>query len=305
LKKHKNSNEKLRVELELIDKQKQGNFYEITFIRAQDNSGWTGICQNINRFKQREKELTLVKENAEQNNKLKSNFLVNLSHEIRTPLNGIVGFSNMLCRDDINPDKREKYQRIIKSSSVQLLTLVNDIIDHSKIEAGRLKIINHKVDIHQILEDLQATFVAEADRLNKKEIRLIKQTGSPRNKLVIKGDEIRLKQVLTNLLGNALKFTEKGDIRFGYDLDTPGSIRFFVKDTGIGITKSAQKTIFLRFKQTQEGKKDKYNGTGLGLAISKGIVELMGGKIGVESNARKGAEFYFLIPLVPWEKDLP
>jgi PAS domain S-box-containing protein len=292
------SGRKVRTEVELIDKQKVTRFFEITLVQDTDPSGWRGVALDIDRFRQREKDLINARENAEQNDKRKSDFLANLSHEIRTPLNGIVGFSSMLSRDDLKPEKREKYVRIIRSSTAQLLTLVNDIIDHSKIEAGRLKIIYSKVNIHQLLEDLQATFVSEAQRLKKKDIRLIKQTGSPSKDLVIKSDEVRLKQLMTNLLSNALKFTDKGNISFGYSLDKPGTIRFFVKDQGVGISKSAQRTLFQRFRQTQEGRKDKYKGTGLGLAISKGIVELMEGRIGVNSAPGKGSEFYFLLPLV-------
>jgi two-component system CheB/CheR fusion protein len=176
------------------------------------------------------------------------------------------------------------------------LTLVSDIIDISKIEAGQLKLSYVQVDVHQLLEDLQATFVAEANRLGKKNIRIIKQIEKPSAHLTINCDEIRLKQVLNNLLGNALKFTNDGDIRFGYTIMNDKTIRFYVRDSGIGISKAAQKIIFNRFKQTKEGEKDIYKGFGLGLAISKGIIEIMGGKIDVISEPENGAEFFFTLP---------
>lgn len=286
-----------RNEVEILDTRQELHLYDLTLTCVPGSYLFAGICIDIQQYKDREQELVHAKVNAELNDKLKSDFLANMSHEIRTPLNGIVGFATMLNRNHLDQTKREKYLRIIRASTLQLLTLVSDIIDISKIEAGQLKIHYTKVDVNQILEDLQATFVAEAQRLGKKEIKLIKQTGRPRSKLFIKSDEVRLKQVLNNLLGNALKFTEKGEITFGYSLSSCDSIRFFVKDSGIGISKSEQKSIFNRFKQSREGMKNIYKGTGLGLAISKGIVELMGGSIGVTSLPGAGAEFSFEMPL--------
>lgn len=292
-----NPRNRIKLELDLKDVEGKQIFCELSLGKDLAKGLWLGLFTSLNNYKIREEQLINERNNAELNDKLKSVFLSNMSHEIRTPLNGIIGFSTMLGHEEISPEKRSKYLRIIRSSTNHLLTLVNDIIDHSKIEAGELKIMYHKVNVHQVLDDLLATFISEAKRLEKNNLRIVKQVPRARVDLIIKSDEVRLKQVLNNLLGNALKFTEKGAIYFGYTLDVPGSIRFFVRDSGIGLSASAQKTIFNRFKQTREGKKDKYEGTGLGLAISKGILSLMDGEIGVNSEPNKGAEFYFTFPL--------
>ncbi len=285
------------LEVEAVNRKKECKAFRLSLARVKDSDYILGICIDVNHYKVREKELINAKNTAEYNDKLKSEFLANMSHEIRTPLNGIVGFTSMLDRKDLLDEKREKYLRIIHSSTSHLLTLVSDIIDISKIEVGQLKIFTNKVDVHQMLEDLLATFVSEAQRLGKKNIRIVKQVEKPSVRLSIKTDEVRLKQVMNNLLGNAIKFTNQGDIRFGYSLIGSDSIRFFVRDSGIGISKSAQKTLFNRFEQTKEGEKNVYKGTGLGLAISRGIIELMGGKIGLQSEPGEGSEFFFTLPL--------
>jgi PAS domain S-box-containing protein len=287
----------MKSEVEFIDNKRRSRIFDLTLTTDKEHNRILGLCVDIHTHKLRELDLLTLKNTAELNDKLKSEFLANMSHEIRTPLNGIIGFSTMLGRDDLLDEKREKYLRIINSSTDHLLTLVSDIIDISKIEAGQLRILFNKVDIHQMLEDLQATWVAEAKRMDKKKIRLIKQIENHSSGLFIRSDEVRLKQVLNNLIGNALKFTCSGNICFGYTIPDQETIRFFVKDSGSGLSKSAQKTIFHRFKQTSEGVKDKYKGTGLGLAISKGIIDLMGGEIGVQSQTGKGSEFFFTLPL--------
>lgn len=286
-----------RSEIEVLDQNKEINSYDLTLTFDRGKRIFSGICIDMQHYKAREQELIEARINAEMNDRHKTDFLANMSHEIRTPLNGIVGFSTMLHRNHLDKAKREKYLRIIRTSTQQLLTLVNDIIDISKIEASQFKIHFEKADVHQILEDLQTTFVAEAHRLGKENVKLIKQTGRPNSKIYIRNDEVRLKQVLSNLIGNALKFTDDGSITFGYSLGKDETIRFFVKDTGAGIPKSAQRSIFNRFKQSREGMKNKHQGTGLGLAISKGIVELMGGNLSVVSEPGAGSEFYFVLPL--------
>jgi PAS domain S-box-containing protein len=286
-----------KFEVEVIDNRQETIIYELTLSKYNDHKLLMGLCMDMTVHKKREQELIAAKKSAELNDRLKSEFLANMSHEIRTPLNGIIGFSSMLGIENLLEEKREKYLRIIRSSTSHLLTLVSDIIDISKIEAGQLKILYNKVNIHQMLEDLQATFVAEAKRMEKTSIRFIKQIEKPHAGLVILSDEVRLKQVMNNLLGNALKFTIKGNIRFGYTIPDSKTIRFFVRDEGVGISRSAQRTIFNRFKQTNEGEKDKYKGTGLGLAISRGIIDLMGGTIGVSSQLGVGSEFFFTLPL--------
>ncbi|MBN1952863.1 MAG: PAS domain S-box protein [Bacteroidales bacterium] len=288
---------KLHLELELNDKKGNSIFYKLSLRRSGEAGMWSGFCLNIHELKLREANLIVERNSAELNDKLKSDFLANMSHEIRTPLNGIVGFSTMLGMDNITSEKKQKYVRIIRSSTKHLLTLVNDIIDQSKIEAGQLRIHCHELNVNLMLEELLATTVAEGQRLERNKLRIVKQVPNSGNDLIICTDEIRLKQVMNNLLGNALKFTHEGSIVFGYSLDGDERIRFFVRDSGVGISPTVKNVIFKRYKQTDEGRKKEYDGTGLGLAISKGIVELMGGKIGVLSEPGKGAEFYFSIPM--------
>lgn len=284
-------------QIEMLDGENIIQHFDFVLTYDKAINQYAALCTSVSRFKEREQELINAKVNAELNDKLKSDFLANMSHEIRTPLNGIIGFSEILGRNHLDATKRDKYLRIIRNSTMQLLTLVNNIIDISKIEAGQLKINYAKVDVHELLEDLYITFVGEARRTDKQNITFIKQTGKTDSGLFLWSDGVRLKQVLTNLLGNALKFTSQGCIIYGYTIENNKTIRFFVRDDGLGIPRNEQKTIFRRFKMSAEGSKNQYKGSGLGLAISKGILELMDGAIGVNSEEGKGAEFYFILPL--------
>ncbi|MBN1598685.1 MAG: PAS domain-containing sensor histidine kinase [Bacteroidales bacterium] len=294
--------EKVRseTEIEFVDKSKSTHHYELILTNKYlDNSGELyilGICKDISKQKFKERALHLAKNKAETSDKMKSEFLANMSHEIRTPLNGIIGFSTMIERNAVDKEKRDKYLRIIRTSTSQLLTIVNDIIDISKIEAGQLKLVYHKVELHAMLEDLLETFESEAARLGKDDVNFKIKKNSPDNKFHFTSDEVRLRQVFSNLLINALKFTDSGTIEFGYKI-LKDSLRFFVLDSGIGIPETHLKRIFSRYKQTSEGVKSKYEGTGLGLAISDGIVKLLGGEIGVKSEKGKGSEFYFTLPV--------
>jgi PAS domain S-box-containing protein len=289
-------------EITIVDNKGRLNYYEIAWSKyAHDSIKCPFLlctCTDITNRSQKTIQLEIDKNKAEQNDQLKSEFLSNMSHEIRTPLNGILGFSAMLDREGIDSEKRDKYMKIIRSSSRHLLTLINDIIDFSKIEAGQLKMVFSKSDAKQLIDELYLTYLQEISRLSKDSVALIKFTGNSHKKVFINTDEIRIQQVLINLLNNALKFTDTGKIEFGYTIsEKEDSIRFFVRDTGVGIPLAQQELIFKRFLQTREGEKQKYNGTGLGLAISKGIIELMGSDLKVESKINTGSEFYFKLPL--------
>jgi len=231
---------------------------------------------------------------AEESNHLKSAFLANMSHEIRTPMNGIVGFSKLLKqRPDLSREKVEHYVDIITSNSKVLLNLINDIIDISKIEANQILISNKSCDLNDLLTDLLILFNSEKVRLKKDEIEL--RLTPPESSVVAEVDSERLRQVLMNLINNAIKFTNKGSIEFGYRLNGD-TILFFVNDTGIGIQKGDVELIFERFRQVDNSVTRVYGGSGLGLAICKGIVSLMGGDIGVESEPGVGSRFWFTIP---------
>jgi PAS domain S-box-containing protein len=277
------------------------SFYELNVTlfnnETSDENYIICTCIDIQERKIREKALEEDKSRAEQKDQMKSEFLSNMSHEIRTPLNGIIGFSAMLDRENLDKDKRDKYMKIIRSSSRQLLTLINDIIDFSKIEAAELKMYLKPSYINQIIDELYTAYSQELVRLNKENIKLKKVEGKTQKQIFINTDEMRLQQVFINLMNNACKFTTSGEITFGYTFinNNENKIRFFVKDTGIGIPEAQQERIFDRFRQTKEGEKPKYKGTGLGLAISKGIVELLGSQLKVDSKLNVGSEFYFII----------
>ncbi len=232
------------------------------------------------------------KKKAEQSDRLKSVFLANMSHEIRTPMNSILGFSQLL-NGNITDEEKNTYSRIIRESSESLLGLIEDIIDISKIEAGQVEIITGEYDIHYAFEDLYASFSQILKNQSKEHIRFRYDTGQ--RELILKTDLLRFKQILTNLLSNAVKFTDEGFIHFGYSIEHD-YIKFFVKDSGIGIIPENINTIFDRFSKTEKIQNKIYRGTGIGLTICRNLVELLGGKIWVESVYGQGSTFYFTLP---------
>jgi signal transduction histidine kinase len=237
-----------------------------------------------------------AKEKAEESDRLKTAFLANMSHEIRTPMNSIIGFSDLLSDDEITKEEKNNYVAHINTAGNSLLNLINDILDIAKIEAGQIIITKSDCDINALFNELYLTFTQQKEKLNKKELTII-HNDQPSKKRTIYADPQRLKQIMTNLLGNALKFTEKGFIEFGVDLVSPNKYMFFVKDTGIGISTENQQLIFKRFIQVDGSHTRNYGGTGLGLSISKNLVELMGGKLWVDSVQGQGSTFYFTLPL--------
>jgi PAS domain S-box-containing protein len=237
-------------------------------------------------------ELQKAKLKAEESDRLKTSFLANMSHEIRTPMNAICGFSKLLSHYNVDDQKRDSYIDIINSNAQQLLGIINDIVDISKIESGLITLTQSKFSINIMLDDLMNTF---AIVLDSKKIDLFCKKGLPDNSCQIVSDEIKLQQIITNLLSNSVKFTQKGYIEYGYEL-AGNNLVFFVRDTGIGIPSDAIDIIFERFRQVEDATMDSRKGTGLGLPISKAYVELLGGKMWVESEEGKGSTFSFTIP---------
>ncbi len=232
---------------------------------------------------------------AEESDKLKSAFLANMSHELRTPMNAIIAFTNFIKDPDLSNEEREEYINYITTAGESLLQLIDDIIDSAKIEAQLLKINKTECNITQLFIELFTIFSELKKKRNKENIKLILNPSSIKNNLIIKTDPLRLKQILTNLLDNALKYTLEGSVEFGFErLDE--YIRFYVKDTGIGIPKKKFKSIFNRFYQIDQSVKKQFAGTGLGLAITKNLVNLLGGEIWLESKVSSGSIFYFTIP---------
>ncbi|HOP03220.1 MAG TPA: ATP-binding protein [Tenuifilaceae bacterium] len=242
-------------------------------------------------------ELKRAVQTAEEADMLKSNFLANMSHEIRTPMNGILGFAQLMQSEEMDRDKHDRYLDIICHNGTMLVNLIDDIMDISKIEAGQLALSKVKVNLDNLMFDLY-TFFNEIKFKQEKEhitIRLLNLNDDENS--VFYSDEQRIRQILSNLIGNALKFTEKGFVEFGYINDVnERSIKFFVRDTGIGIPPEKLDIIFERFRQVQEGSTRRYGGTGIGLYISKHIVDLMGGKLWVESKLNVGTIFNFTLP---------
>jgi PAS domain S-box-containing protein len=242
---------------------------------------------------QLQKEIS-ERKNAEESDRLKTAFLSNMSHEIRTPMNAIISFSNYLKDRDISHEQREEYVGYIQSSGMSLLNLINDIIDISKIEAQQLRILESPFLIDTILGELYKYF--EAIRIGQKKdlIKLILTTPVLNFSPTLKTDPYRIKQILSNLMDNALKFTDTGTIEFGYQLED-NSILFFVKDTGLGIPKDKQDIIFSRFGKIEASGRN-ISGTGLGLAISLQLAKLLHGELWVDSEKNKGSKFYLRLP---------
>jgi len=239
-------------------------------------------------------EVTSAKERAEMSDVLKSAFLANMSHEIRTPMNSIIGFSDLLASPTISEEKRKKYSHLIKNSGEQLLHLINDIVDISKIESNQLEIENSVFNANELLEEVIS--IQRQSRYYKEKSNLqltLKTTGKD---LVLLSDKFRIMQIFNNLITNALKFTFEGGVNIGYHIKNKEKmVEFYVKDTGTGISEDQQVQIFERFVQADN--QTEKSGTGLGLSITKGLVELLGGSISLDSSPGKGSTFSFTIPL--------
>ncbi len=242
-------------------------------------------------------DLEIAKEKAEESDRLKTAFLANMSHEIRTPLNAIIGFSTLLSRETTPIEKRKEYVSHIKKGSKSLISLIDDIFDISEIEAGEIPIEKSKFNINEMFSELYHTFFEELKRTDNSEIELRYLIENQDESFIIVTDELRLKQILIYLLGNAIKFTDNGFIEFGYTFYDTNNILFYVKDSGIGVPKNQQEIIFERFRKLERNENKLYRGVGLGLAISKKLVELMGGKIWVSSEIDIGSTFFFTLPL--------
>ncbi len=247
--------------------------------------------------KERENELKIAKGKAEEADKLKSAFLANMSHEIRTPMNAILGFSELITRETISSEKKKIYADYITSNGRLLLTLIDDIIELSKIEAGIYTIRRQPVDLENLFTELHQFAINEKKR-QKQNIMVARDINVESRIAYILADGERLKQVMLNLISNAIKFTSAGSVTIGYRVPNNATIEFFVSDTGIGIPKPMQEKIFERFRQVDETAHRQFGGAGLGLAISKRLVELMGGRIWVESESGRGSRFSFTLPLI-------
>jgi PAS domain S-box-containing protein len=246
-----------------------------------------------------EHELKYAKEKAVESDKLKTAFLSSMSHEIRTPMNHILGFIELLKDPGLSEKEKKEFMDIVKSSGNLLLRLIDDIIDIAKLESGQLVINQVDLELDKFVDDLYSAFSEQLKSIGKGKIEF--KVIKPKNPIaeIIKTDPLRLQQIVSNLLSNALKFTQEGKIIFGYTLEPDSNLHFYIEDTGIGIPAEKHLEVFERFRQLDGSYAREYSGTGLGLAISKGLVELMHGEIGLDSHPGKGSRFYFTIPYAP------
>jgi len=236
--------------------------------------------------------LELAKERAEESDRLKSAFLANMSHEIRTPMNGILGFADLLKEAKLTGEEKQKYIGIIEKSGNRMLNIINDLIDISKVESGQMELSFSRTNINEQLDFLYNFFQTEA---KNKGLQLSLYCPLPGSQTLIKTDKEKVYAILTNLIKNAIKFTKKGSIEFGYQL-IGDMLEFYVKDTGIGIHPDKQNSVFDRFAQADSSISSGYEGAGLGLSIAKAYVEMLGGEIWMESKPGEGSHFFFTIP---------
>jgi PAS domain S-box-containing protein len=283
---------------ELRSRNKSGKLYweylVISPIRNDNDevTNYVAVTEDITERKKLYEELVNAKEKAEESERMKLVFLANMSHEIRTPMNGILGFADLLNEPGLSRHKQQKFIEIIKKSGNRMLDTVNDLIDISRVDTGMIRCNDSEINLKEKLNDLYRFFLPQT---NQKAIHLILKNDLTDNSSVIITDQTKLDSILTNLIKNAIKFTDSGTIEFGCK-GKEGFLEFFVRDTGIGIPAGKQAAIFNRFEQAGTDESREFQGSGLGLAITKAYVELLNGHIWLESEEGKGSVFYFTIP---------
>jgi len=243
--------------------------------------------------KQTEIDLIAAKEKAEMSDRMKTVFLANISHEVKTPMNAILGFAELLEKPELDTKERLKYSEIIQKAGNQLLVIIDDLVDLAKIESGQMKIQNIKFDVIQLLQSLYEMLLP---KFRNKGLGFYLKLSHHQKELLLESDLVRVRQILINLLDNAFKYTNSGEVVFGYTIDED-MMQFYVKDTGIGIHSADAMRIFERFVKLEELHSDQYGGKGLGLSISKSLAEMLGGQIHLESAVHKGSVFYLNLPL--------
>lgn len=291
---------KINIIEQVVQDENNRRWYSTSKLPLKDNEGkiigTMGIGRDITQWVKEQKALKKAKHTAEKADHLKSAFLANLSHEIRTPLNGILGFSQFLKQSTPQISKNHKYIDFIIANGQQLLHLISDIIDISKIDSGQIRINKKNFILNELLKQIKVSLEKHISTISK-DLNVKLELALNDNNSLIHGDDLRIKQVLENLVRNAAKFTNKGTITFGYSI-IKKDLKFFVRDQGIGISTDNLSAIFDRFRQVDYTLTRQYEGAGLGLSIAKGLVELMGGEIHVKSKINEGSEFNFTLPYI-------
>ncbi len=246
----------------------------------------------------RTKELRMAKDKAEESDMLKTAFLANMSHEIRTPMNAILGFSNLLLDPNSTESDKKEFIKLIRSNGEVLMNLINDILDISMIESDQLKIINTMLSPADLIQEIRYFYEMQKVEMGKAHLEIGVDYDLACSNLLISSDKNRIRQILSNLISNAIKFTDKGSVMVGFRLNDPDNILFYVKDTGVGIPENLHNAIFDRFNKFNRNETQLYSGTGLGLAICKELVEIMKGKIWLDSSVGLGSTFYFTLPII-------
>jgi len=301
----------------ILSGKKMYDRWEKRYIKKTGDLVWVDISTTLQRDKQgqpvyfitsildvtdrklAEQELIVAKQKAEESDRLKTSFLANMSHEIRTPMNGILGFAALLKTPGLSGEQQQEYIKIIEKSGDRMLNIINEIVEISKIEAGSMKIDLKDTDVNETLEFLYDFFKPEAEARG---LNLIVRKTLPTNKAILNTDPEKLYAILTNLVKNALKYSDHGFIEFGYKVVTenddamPTGLQFYVKDTGIGIPKERQEAIFERFIQADIANIQARQGAGLGLSIAKAYVQMLGGILQIESEVGIGSTFHFTLP---------
>lgn len=248
-------------------------------------------------IKRLEKELQKTKERAQSSDRLKSAFLANMSHSVRTPMNAIIGFSELIAMETISPKRKQEYIKIINEKGHQLLSFIDDIIEISKIESGKLTINYSDINLDEFLNDIYSQTLQKKIKAGKDQVDLVLRK-SPQELLgTVQTDPGRLQEVFNNLLSFAFQNTQKGLVEFGYNQIDPKTLEFFIKDTSIGLNKEDQKLIFDYFWQSEDVTHQRLSGVGLSITITKKIIELLNGKITLTSELNEGTQFTFTLPI--------